>query len=131
MKYTVKVGDIIRHQADGLIMINDYRDGLWTVMDVDYDENGQLISGINHLLTDAEMRACVKAETGMAYDRVVCQRKYEVDYRGEDGKISPIDTITADSDYTAEDYISDCEGNADPDYVEMLKNGDVTLTAID
>lgn len=62
------------------------------------------------------------------------EQKYEVDlitYQETNKVISPIDTIIAPTGYTAEDYISDCQGNADDDWCEMLKSGDVELVEID
>ena len=43
----------------------------------------------------------------------------------------PIDTVTAADEYTAEQYIADCNENADPDYIELLHTGLVTLTEIE
>ena len=58
--------------------------------------------------------------------------KYEVDfYDYTNGATSPIDTIEAPEGYTAEDYIRDCESNADQEWVDMLKNGDVTLVPVE
>ena len=37
----------------------------------------------------------------------------------------------AQEGYTAEDYISDCEGNADDEYCKMLARGKVTLIPIE
>lgn len=55
-------------------------------------------------------------------------KQYEVDYTDHTtGATSPIDTIQAPDGYTAADYIEDCEKNAGPDYIEMLKNGDIEL----
>lgn len=59
------------------------------------------------------------------------EQKYEVDITNADGVTSPVDTIIAPTGYTAEDYISDCERNADDDWCEMLKTGDVELVEID
>ncbi len=62
----------------------------------------------------------------------VSMQKYEVDITYySNGATSAIDTITAPTGYTAEDYISDCERNADDDWNEMLKTGDISLVAID
>ena len=47
------------------------------------------------------------------------------------GATSAIDTIKAPANYTAEQYIQDCEENADAEWVEMLKGGEVTLTEVD
>ena len=58
-------------------------------------------------------------------------KKYQVNYTDNTtGATSAIDTITADNNYTAENYINDCMANADNDYCEMLKNGTITLEMI-
>lgn len=58
--------------------------------------------------------------------------KYVVEfYDYTNGATSPIDTIVASEGYTAEDYIRDCESNADQEWVDMLKNGDVTLVPVE
>lgn len=58
-------------------------------------------------------------------------RKYEIDYTDpETGATSPIDTQYADEGYTAEQYIADCERNADEDWCEMLRNGTVEVIEI-
>ena len=57
--------------------------------------------------------------------------KYQVefiDYRT--GAKSPIDTIEAPDGYTAEQYIKDCEANAEPEYIDMLKAGQVELIPV-
>lgn len=56
--------------------------------------------------------------------------RYEVNLY-KDGAMSPIDVIDAPAGYTAEQYIADCEDNADSDYVEMLKSGFVTLHEVE
>ena len=59
-------------------------------------------------------------------------KKFEVnfyDYRN--GATSPIDIIIADDNYTVEDYIRDCEHNADKDWCEMLNIGLVTLVEVE
>ena len=75
------------------------------------------------------------AENHMDGDIVwTSDQKYEVDLitlQETNKVISPIDTIIAPTGYTAEDYISDCQGNADDDWCEMLKAGDVRLVEID
>lgn len=59
-------------------------------------------------------------------------KKYEVNFTDNNtGATSAIDTITAADNYTADDYIKDCNNNADADYIEMLKNGIITLYEID
>lgn len=47
------------------------------------------------------------------------------------GASSPIDNIMAADNYTAADYIKDCENNANQEYIDMLAGGVVTLEAID
>ena len=59
-------------------------------------------------------------------------KKYEVNYTDRTtGATSAIDTIAAPNNYTAADYVRECEENGDPDYVEMLHAGNVTLVEID
>lgn len=58
--------------------------------------------------------------------------RYQVDYTDPDtGATSPIDTISARAGYTADDYIRDCDANADSDWCEMLHRGSVTLLELD
>ena len=58
--------------------------------------------------------------------------KYTVEFTdAKTGAISPIDTITAPDGYTADDYIRDCRENADPEWIEMIESGTVTLTEIE
>ena len=58
--------------------------------------------------------------------------RYQVDYTDPDtGATSPIDTIIARAGYTADDYIRDCDANADSDWCEMLHRGSVTLQELD
>lgn len=58
--------------------------------------------------------------------------KYQVNYTDPTtGANSPIDTITARAGYTAEDYIRDCDENADSDWCEMLHRGEVSLELIE
>lgn len=57
--------------------------------------------------------------------------KYVVNFiDAEKGYSEPIDNIVASDDYTAEQYIADCESNADEDWVEMLHSGTVELEKI-
>ncbi len=59
-------------------------------------------------------------------------KKYQVDFTDNNtGATSAIDTITAADNYTAADYIRDCEDNADTDYVKMIKSGTITLNEIE
>lgn len=58
-------------------------------------------------------------------------KKYEVNYTDATmGVTSAIDTITAPNDYTAADYVRDCEENGDAEFVEMLHVGIITLVEI-
>lgn len=58
--------------------------------------------------------------------------RYQVDYTDPDtGATSPIDTISARAGYTADDYIRDCDANADSDWCEMLHRGTITLLELD
>ena len=57
--------------------------------------------------------------------------RYEVDfYDPKNGATSPIDTIESGEGYTAEQYVKDCEANADQEWVDMLHSGEVTLVEI-
>lgn len=59
------------------------------------------------------------------------RRKYEIDFTdSETGATSPIDTQDVDGEYTAEQYIADCERNADPEWIEMLKSGTVEVVEV-
>lgn len=59
-------------------------------------------------------------------------KRYQVDFIDNiSGACSPIDIITASDNYTAADYMRDCESNADSDYIDMLHSGDIVLTVID
>lgn len=54
-------------------------------------------------------------------------KRYQINY-SEDGRYTvPIDTVYAEEDYTAEDYIRDCEENADEGYCNILRSGTVTI----
>jgi hypothetical protein len=58
--------------------------------------------------------------------------RYQVDfYDYSNGATSPIDTIEAPEGYTAEDYIRDCQENADDAWNEMLASGKVELVKIE
>lgn len=57
-------------------------------------------------------------------------KRFQVDLISEDGVASPIDTIEAPSDYTADQYIEDCKANADKEWVDMLLAGTVELVEI-
>ena len=60
------------------------------------------------------------------------RKVYEVKFRDDrNGSTSSIDTVFADGNYTAEDYIEDCMLNADDEWNEMLSHGEVILHEID
>lgn len=64
--------------------------------------------------------------------RVEYMVHYCVEYTDpENGATSPIDNIYEAEGYTAADYISDCESNADDDWSQMLKRGTVTLWEVE
>lgn len=48
--------------------------------------------------------------------------RYLVEITEKAGNTEPIDNITAPDGYTAEQYICDCEDNADLEWIEMLHN---------
>lgn len=59
-------------------------------------------------------------------------KKFEVDfYDYRNGATSPIDIIIADDNYTSDDYVRDCEQNADNDWREMLNCGIVILVEVE
>ena len=59
-------------------------------------------------------------------------KRYEVDYTDHaTGATTAIDTIEAAEGYTAEQYVKDCDRNADKEWCEMLHNGTVTLVDIE
>lgn len=59
-------------------------------------------------------------------------RKYEIDYIDpETGAISPIDNVEKEYGYTAEDYVRDCEENADDAWIDMLHRGAVKVEMLD
>ena len=47
------------------------------------------------------------------------------------GASSPIEVVEEEKGYTADDYISDCEENADDDWNAMLRKGTVTLEEVE
>jgi len=54
--------------------------------------------------------------------------KYQVNFFDpRNGAESPIDTITAPEGYTADQYVKDCEDNADQEWIDMLHAGEVSL----
>ena len=46
------------------------------------------------------------------------------------GATSPIDNITTDAGYTADQYVKECEENADPEWIELLHSGEVTMEEV-
>lgn len=66
------------------------------------------------------------------YKEDIIMKKYVVEYADpETGATSPIDNFTAEDGYTAEQYIKDCDSNADDEWCEMLHRGTVTLVEVD
>lgn len=54
--------------------------------------------------------------------------KYTIEYTDPTtGATSPIDTIEAPKGYTAEQYIRDCEENADQEWIDMIHAGEITV----
>lgn len=59
-------------------------------------------------------------------------KEYVVEYTDpETGATSPIDNFTAEDGYTAEQYIKDCDKNADDEWCKMLHSGTVELVEVD
>ena len=52
-------------------------------------------------------------------------------YDPSTGATSDIDVITAPEGYTAENYVADCERNADDDWNAMLSSGEVILMEVE
>lgn len=66
------------------------------------------------------------------YKEDIIMKKYVVEYADpETGATSPIDNFTAEDGYTAEQYIKDCDSNADDEWCEMLHRGTVTLVEVE
>lgn len=49
----------------------------------------------------------------------------------DNGATTGIDEIDAPGDYTAEDYIKDCESNADEDWIELVHSGVIKLWRVE
>lgn len=58
-------------------------------------------------------------------------KKYCVELTSATGATEAIDNITAPEGYTADDYIRDCDQNADPEWCEMLHAGTVALVEVE
>lgn len=57
--------------------------------------------------------------------------KYTIEYTDPTtGATSPIDTVEAPEGYTAEQYIKDCEANADPEWIDMIHEGKITVVGL-
>lgn len=71
--YNVKEGDVLRHHSgNGWVRMVSCNGDTFLVTDVDFDpDTDEEIPGITHILTERELLACVKAETGMVYDYIV------------------------------------------------------------
>lgn len=66
------------------------------------------------------------------YEEDIIMKKYVVEYTDpETGATSPIDNFTAEDGYTAEQYIKDCDKNADDEWCEMLHSGTVELVEVE
>lgn len=53
--------------------------------------------------------------------------KYQINYT-INGTTSEIDTVyTVDENYTADQYIKDCEANADQEWIDMIQDGEITV----
>lgn len=90
--------------------INDYTD-MYSKYTFSYGE-------ISDMLEDAEL--------------VYSEIEYVVEFTdNRTGATSPIDTFKAPAGYTAKQYIADCERNADEDWCEMLRQGEVNLVECD
>lgn len=72
MKYTMKPGTIMKDDKDGYIRVDDYSGDYFVVVDMDFTEDGdELVEvGAPYKLSEHDLLACVKAETGRRYDRV-------------------------------------------------------------
>ena len=58
--------------------------------------------------------------------------KYQVNITYyENGATSATDNIEAPEGYTSEDYIRDCEANADQEWIELLESGQVSLEEVE
>lgn len=57
-------------------------------------------------------------------------RKYQVNLTETTGATSAIDIITAADGYTAEQYVKDCNANADDDWCNMVNSGIITLEEV-
>jgi hypothetical protein len=81
--------------------------------------------------TKAELMAAIRYNLEQMAEDSSALIEYEVDrYDYETGATEAIDTIKAPEGYTAEDYINDCESNADEDWNDMLRSGRITLVEI-
>lgn len=78
------------------------------------------------------IKELIRADIAARANSETATVRYQVDYTDPDtGATSPIDTISARAGYTADDYIRDCDANADSDWCEMLHRGSVTLQELD
>lgn len=57
--------------------------------------------------------------------------KYQINLTDSNGATSAIDTVEAHAGYTAAEYLAGCRENADPEWVEMLEAGTVSVEQID
>ena len=68
--YMIVAGDIIRHgSGDGWILVDSFVCGVFNVTDMEYVGDGFAEVGRMHPMTMYDMLRCIKAESGMEYDR--------------------------------------------------------------
>ena len=112
---------VTRYQPDATPLY-PYNVQLWRSMD-----NGKSYryTGNGKFFQTAE----AAADYSRAHDNTT---RYQVDYTDPiTGATSPIDVINAGPDYTAADYIRDCDSNASEEWCDMLHRGAVTVTPCD
>lgn len=72
----------------------------------------------------------VDAEAKALYEE--CKVEKVVEYTDPDtGATSSIDTINVAIWYQPEDYIDDCRNNSNPEYIEKLERGTISLVEVD
>ena len=128
----IKVGDEINTETGILEIVQRNAGDLAICNEYEIQEDGDLHRVGTRMLTTAEIARIMKDRDGLNH-RVYWENEkaYTVYLTDpETGATSPIDTIEERAGYTAADYISDCEGNADPEWVEMLHRGEVELIEV-
>lgn len=101
------------YEIDLRSMVLNYLCGFSAYMNLPLDRKNNLYDKMMKVFTEREGK----------------NMTYEVDLK-VNGVTSAIDTITAPEGYTAEDYISACERNADDDWNAMLADGEVILMEV-